>query len=353
MKPVVATALALALSLSACLEIEETVEVRADGSVSVSVRAKGDPEDLAAGFPLPTWGAWRAADDVTLAWLAGQPLPQDAEAVRVTADFGSVADLPRWWAPPTEPYRSAYLERTTELQVLRRGTRTVYVFTRRIGARRFRDLSPAARIDAGLDEDLRAALEAQENLTPQQWERAVGVVREAYREACLSQARAALVGIYVEGDAALPLAAHGRALARVEQAVGGAITEERLRRLYSLLHNASAAPEKPRVEIPPELDLDLAAREALRSALPAALAQAGVAEAVRNAVLERLEWGFTSLDQTTDLGDEGLLLRLHLPGRIVEGNFADLDEDGAAVFAVQGQDLHEREVVWRAVSVVE
>jgi hypothetical protein len=348
-----ATLLALLLPLAACLEIEEEVEVRADGSASVTVRAKGDQPDLDEGFPVPTWGAWRGADATTLAWLSGEPLPEDSDGVTLQADFASVAELPGFFAPPGEPYRSAYLRRTSELQVLRKGARSVYVFTRTLGARRQADWSASARIDAGLDDDLREALEAERDLTPEQWERAVTVVRRAYSDASRSIVRAALSGVYTLGDASLPLGAFERVLARVDRDVAGTITEPRLRNLYALLRNASAKPDDEREVIPPELDLDRLTREAVRTALGEALAAEGLETAVRNAVFEGLEWSFTALDQTADLGDEKLRLRLRLPGRIVDGNFTELDEQGAAVFEVEGPELSDREVVWRAVSVLE
>jgi hypothetical protein len=351
MKPAVATA--LALSLAGCLEIEETVEVRADGSARVTVSAEGDAPDLTDGFPVPTWGPWRAADDATLAWLAGEPLAQDAEGVSVTADFASIADLPASWAPPPEPYRSAYLQRTTDLQVLSKGARTVYVFTRSIGARRYADWSASARIDAGLEDDLREALEAQRELTPQQWSRAVALVRGAYRDAARALVSSALAGVFTRGDAGLSLEAHARVLARVEEAVVATITEPRLRSLYVLLCSPAARQEQAPQEVPPDLDLDRLTREATRGALALGLEQAGLSQGVRNAVFEGLEWSFTALDQTRDLDDERLTLRLRLPGRIVAGNFAALDEDGTAVFRLEAADLHDRAVTWHAVSVLE
>jgi hypothetical protein len=73
---------------------------------------------------------------------------------------------------------------------------------------------------------------------------------------------------------------------------------------------------------------------------------------VRNAVLERLEWNLTAIDQTSDLGDEELKLSLRLPGRIVDGNF-DVLEDGRARWSRKGEDLRDRDLVLRAVSVLE
>ncbi len=343
---------ALLATLAACLEVEESVAVRPDGSVHVQVAAKGDRADLENGFPLPTWGAWRASDAATLAWFSGEPLVGDAPELRVEADFGSVGELPAFFAPASEPYRSAGLERRTNLEVIRKGSRTVYVFTRVLGARRFADWSPSARIEAGLDDELKDAFDKEQDLSDEQWQRASALVSDAYRRASTQLARAALAEVYVRGDANLSVEAYERIVAEVERSVAAVINEERLRALYAYLRKTRPQPGEEHVRTPPELDLDRLAREAVRSALPTALAAAGVSDGIRNAVLERLEWNFTALDQTIDLGDEKLALRLALPGRIVDGNF-DALEDGTAVWKIEGGDLHDRDVVLRAVSVVE
>jgi hypothetical protein len=340
--------LALLATLAACLEVEESVAVRPDGSVHVQVAAKGDRADLENGFPLPTWGAWRGADEATTNWLCGAPSAGDSLELAMDADFRSVDDLPEFFAPPGEPYRSAGLERRTHLEVTCKGGRTVYVFTRTLGARRFADWSPSARIEAALDDELRAALEDHRDLTDEQWARAAALVRTAYEEASRAVARSALADVYTRGDAVLDVESFEGALDRVVAAVGREISEPRLRALYFFERHT----DRKREEMPPEFDLDRVARETVRRELPDALTTAGLAEGVRNAVLESLEWNFAALHQTTDLGDEKLSLRLELPGRIVDGNF-DALVDGRAVWKLEGGALHDRDVVLRAVSVVE
>jgi len=340
--------LALLASLAACLEVEESVAVRPDGSVHVVVAAKGDRADLENGFPLPTWGAWRGANEATVNWLCGAGSAKDSLELAVQADFRNIGQLPQYWAPPGEPYRTAGLSRTTELEVTTKGCRTIYTFTRVLGARRFADWSPSARIEANLDDELRKTLEAQGDLDNEQWGRATVLVRKAYEEATRATVRSALAGIYTRGSADLGVEAFEQVLERVVSAVGQPISEPRLRALYFLLRHQQGQREA----IPEQLDLDRTTRGVVRQELPAALAEAGVAEGVCNAMLESLEWNFAALDQTNDLGDEKLSLRLALPGRIVDGNFDRL-EDGSAVWKIDGGDLHDRDVMLRAVSVVE
>jgi hypothetical protein len=127
----------------------------------VVVAAKGDRADLENGFrPLPTWGAWRGANEATTNWLAAaHPARKIRWSSRWRRTSARSTSCPRYFAPPGEPYRSAGLERRTQLEVTCKGGRTVYVFTRVLGARRFADWSPSARIEAALDDELRAALE--------------------------------------------------------------------------------------------------------------------------------------------------------------------------------------------------
>jgi len=340
---------ALLASFAACLEVEEDVTVRSDGSVVVVVKAKGDRADLEDGFPVPTWGAWRGADKTTVDWLCGAPVDPESLEVELEAEFRDVAELPQYWAPPGEPYRSAGLSRTTELDVTCKGSKTIYVFTRVVGTRRFADWSPSARIDAGLDDELRGILEARGDLSEEQWKHVTALVRAAYEDATRAVLRSALAGVYTRGAAELGVDEFEHVVERVALAVGREILEPRLHTLYFMLRHPE---DRQREEVPAQLDLDAITRKVVRQEFPAALEAIGLAEGVRNAVLESLEWSFTALDQTTDLGDESLALRLALPGRIVDGNFDSLS-DGRAVWKLDGSELHDRDVVLRAVSVLE
>jgi hypothetical protein len=342
-------ALLAVASLAACLEIEEDVTVRPDGSVHLVIAAEGDRADLEDGFPLPTWGAWRGVNQTTVDWLCGAEVDPESLELALEADFSDVTQLPQYWAPPGEPYRSAGLSRTTELEVTCKGGRTIYVFTRVMGARRFADWSPSARIDAGLDDEMRGILEARGDLSQEQWGRVTALVRAAYEDASRAVLRSALSGVYTRGAAELGVDDFEQVVERVALAVGRQISEPRLHTLYFLMRHPD---DRQREDLPPQFDLDHLTREVVRQEFPSALEDVGLAEGVRNAVLESLEWSFAALDQTTDLGDETIALRLTLPGRIVDGNF-DALSDGRAVWKLDGSALHDRDVVLRAVSVVE
>lgn len=345
-------ALVVPLALVACLETEEVIDVAGDGSVQVRVTAKGDAADLANGTPLPTGGPWLPVDEPTRAFLAGAELA-DETPVAVQARFERVEDLPRHFGRAHDPYRDAGLERTSTFTTEHRSGRTLHRFVRVFGARRHRDWDFDARLQAVVPKDLRdeldASLESGEAMPAARLDVLIAGARQALREAARTQARAAVGAIFTESDAAFSLASRARVLDTVDAAVARAVPEGLLRRLYDELLLAKEDPER---ELPGELDLDLRVREVLRSSLAPALEREGLAAPLRHGVLERLEWCFSSADQSADLADESLVLRVGLPGTIVEGNYDRL-EDGRAVWTRSGQDVFDADIELWALSVSE
>ncbi|MFO1011241.1 MAG: hypothetical protein U1F29_14345 [Planctomycetota bacterium] len=376
MRPTPIVALAFALLLPACLETEERVTVNADGSLHVELRAEGDFLDLADGYPLPLAGAWRAQDDTTRDWIArvgadtgGARTRENAKALFdrndvltrngkttlvVAADFASAEELPAGYAPASEPYADAYLQRSTHVSIDAKHGRRVYVFERELAPRTFARFDAWSRMRLELDETIVDAVEhdhasqlddAQRNTLALSAERHL-------REAAVAVAEDALGSLWTEGDASLSVAGRERCVEALRSSVAEVLRRERLNELVlALLH---------RVE--PKIGDDEAAarftameqsvRAALRSTLARELDREELAPAARNAVLGQLEWSFTAADQTNDLGDEALALRVRMPGAIVAGNHARV-EDGCAVFELAGRDLRDRGVRLRVVSVVE
>ncbi|HVS19318.1 MAG TPA: hypothetical protein VMT18_12005 [Planctomycetota bacterium] len=351
-------ALVLALALPACLEIEEEVEVAADGSVEVVVRARGDAADLLEGYPVPTGGAWVADDAGTAGWLAGGPPPvhprePDEVAVAVRARFASLADLPRWCAPDGEPYRTAGEERVTSLEVLRRGARTVYVFERRYPVKARELWNVKERIDEELPEELANALDEGHELLPSEWRRVVSGVQNVWGGAIGGAAHDALLAVYLEGRAELSVDGFQATRDAVRGEIERALDEACVRGFVAFVRRVEAEGGDD-VDVPPEYDFDRVARDAARRALPLALDQAGLAPEVANAVLERFEWGLSAIDRATDRSDETVRLRVRLPGTIVGGNFDTLRADGRAEWELEGDVAwRDHELVLRAVSVLE
>lgn len=182
--------------LPSCLENEEEITFRPDGSASVRYRVSGDLRDLADGHPLPTAEGWVLLDagprakageerDAGTRWsgvqgrsaldraIAGASAARDAEeaAARAAgarppapsdrqleaeflAEFASAAAMPTSFAPASDPYASAFLVREQSFTSHARGAGRVHVFERSYALREHARYDPAARLEHALEPDL-------------------------------------------------------------------------------------------------------------------------------------------------------------------------------------------------------
>jgi len=378
MRPLAAVCL-LPLTLAGCLEHEETITVRPDGSLDVTLLAKGDAADLCTGYALPfsrsSSGMWSARNDGAQRWLetmapdTGGPRAheqlaelQENEAddlqLVVGAEFASAADLPRWFAPETEPYRSAYLARGAELTIERKGPRTVYTFERVYHGRQFAPWDINERARKKLHPDLMKKVESGFEFADEEWPVVAEALGEAFVEAGIAFVRSAFSSIYTEGDASVAPAALRRALDEATgslRAVGSRAAIDRLRELVEKLRRLDENDGNV-ATVEAELGdhlrmLRREGRSAMRAAIDVALEEAGADTRIRNAVHARLEWTFTSFDHTDDLTDEKFTLRVQMPGVIVDGNFDRLDGE-VALWGFEGRDLRDSDRVMRVVSVL-
>lgn len=388
----IATACLQVLTLCACLENEEELVVHPDGSVDVTLRARGDVTDLGDGYALPLGGPWIPSSGDTERWLAsigtdtGSPRTRAALAVadwpieagedrakaelEVRGVFSRVEDLPRFFAPADEPYGTAYLARDTTLEIRNIGGRTVYVFERVYRGRDHGHLAALERAIESLPEDLQKRFENEEAISPSDWVVTTDAVANAYREVAENFVRDALLGLYLHGDASLDPRLVDLIGLRVAAAVAERIVPERLSSVYErqiareqagteergiAAPTGNAAPERsaaPDAEPDPFEAFEDELRGVLRATLQQELVSAGVAEPTLNAVLYSIEWGFTAFDHTTDLGDEDFKVSLTLPGVIVGGNHEGVD--GSTVeWIFESQELFDKELVLRAISVLD
>jgi len=360
-RPHVFLAAALALS-SSCLETEEEIQVAPDGSVDVRIAAKGGRADFADGYPLPVDGAesWSPSNEETRIWRAhfarpdaGAEMPtfglggNDELRLEVRGRFRSVEELPRSFAPRSDPYREAYLARTTSLSVEQRGERTVYRFERVFAGRPQTFLFVDGRMKQDI-ENLPETIEAKLNddgaLDEAEWKIVCAAIEKAVVIGAEVLARNALAAIYTEGDASLSLAAYERILRAVVAAARDAV------RLEAFIEWEARG--RRHEEDDPFSTLEDRVRTRIREALALGLDAERVPREVRNAVLRRQEELYAETAHSDDLRDDELVLRVHLPGRIVGGNFTDV-EDGAAVWRIEGDQLRSGAAVLRAVSVLE
>jgi hypothetical protein len=368
MKPIHTLVLLSPLVLPACLETEEEIEVRTDGSLAVTLRAEGNLWDLAAGHPLPLGGPWEPRDEATRAWVrevgpatggeararleqgawaAYKDPENDKVALSVAATFDDAAELPGFFAPAGAPYRSALLERSTSLAVEGKGGRTVYRFERTFGARPF---WPQLEGDDWLPEDVREKLDAKERLSREQ---VAGVhallIAHLTNPETMQVVSSPLTAIYTEGEASLSTAGYERTLAALHRAAREIVSLERIQALFDAVYVVAHDED---AKMPDEVDLEELLRDAARETIEASLTAEGLAPEVRNAVRERLEWNFSSYDQAEDLSDESFVLKVTMPGDVVGGNYLALDGRTAS-WTFDGGDLYSRELRLEVVSVVE
>ncbi len=372
-KPFLA-ALALPLLFASCLENEETIQVRPDGSVHVKLVAKGDIVDLTDGYPLPLGGPWIPSGDAPM-WLehvgpdTGSAYVQeradqidwmaktnhnkdDGMSLVVEADFQSVESWPRFHAPDSEPYRNAYLERSASLKVEDKGDRLVYTFERVYHGRVKEGYDALGDLD--LSDELEARFEQHAPLSADELEYVAGLLRAGAETVAERAARDSVLMVYTRGDAMLDPAVAARAVADVRTAVGAVFTEPYVDRLWNDSIAWDAAEKDEEVEAGPHpierIDRDM--RAAFRTSLADSLTSQGAPSETVHAALFGVEWNLTAQDHTTDLSDEKFDVRVAMPGTIVGGNYAALDENGLARWEFEGKDLNDRDHVMRVVSVL-
>jgi hypothetical protein len=344
--------------------------VRPNGSVRVTLRSEGDVDDLTHGHALPLHETWRPTDTATQAWVetlgaatggaqvrarfdagawrevnASEDPDSDGVALSVSAEFRDVSDLPAFFAPKDDPYRTAFLQRGTTLSITAQGSRRVYVFERTYAPRPFWNRFDDDQIPAGI----MTALEEHRRPSDAQVREFSDLIREwAHTPPSMHVVTSALGAVYTDGDGALSPAAFERAVARLHASIDTLLSPENVGQFFDALSDAQQAG----VPIPAELDLEQQLRVAARTVIASTLDEDGVDPEVRNAVLERLEWNFTSYDIAQDISDEEFRLNVAMPGTLVDGNF-DEREGNVASWSFKGTDLCGSARVLRVVSVLE
>lgn len=326
------TLVTVACVLPGCLEREERITVRADGSLDVRHEIHGDRADLdggAARLPAPPHFATRrfdrAVDDKT------------ERVLEAAARFRRAEDVPTTFAAADDPLAAAALTFSTTLVVRDESDRTVYLFVRRYRPRawaryhhHFRRAIPeelearckGTSIEDLPDDDRRAALRGladYERRKVREWMRLAldeTTIDAGTREdAWLTAARA--VDAYHAANLGLP-------------------------RLEALLAQPKAAQQDA---------ADAIERDMERHALDAAMRVLGPAGVSRRDVAYRVALAHEAFRVTDDLGDEAFTVRVEMPGRLVDDN-GDAREGNTVRWAFDGNALRDRTVVLVARSVV-
>ncbi|MEM7309217.1 MAG: hypothetical protein AAF682_21210 [Planctomycetota bacterium] len=368
-------AFALLGPLSGCLENEEVITVRADGSVHVAHSVKGDYADFAEGYSLPLHGPWTPANEEARSWLrhlvadTGSTelreamkgidaahlfgIGDDGLRLSVEADFPSVASWPRYSAPEHEPYFSAYLERTASLEIDDKGDRVVYTFERTYHARRYEGFDLVDRLERVFPEELQTKLDELQPLSAPELSRVAAIVRDEHRTLYANFARSAVEMTYTHGSAELSPDAGAAAVLAVESAVTGLLTDDFVGDVWERVRAWAVLPDEERLAVRPSPleELEERLRDQLRSSVARALTAHGTSEEAVNETLFAVEWNLTDYDHSMDLADEKFRVEVEMPGTIVGGNYASVEE-GRAVWTLEIGDLNDRDRTMRVVSVL-
>ena len=354
-----------AAALVACIENEEAIVVREDGSVSVTLRAEGDAPDLANGYPLPLGGPWQPQGVDTAMWLRrigdgpmSDAMAREAEDIHldrdeqaleleVRAEFASAEAIPRVHAPDADPYATAYLERGARLDVREEGGRRVFTFERVYHGRDYHRLDPYSRLERSDNELVERFDDEDATYTEDEWKRLTRSVRGVFADVAELYLRDAILGLYTEGDASLAPSELPGLYDRVRQGASDLISVERLQSIRALLSDSDKEAAGALLE-----GLQAEFRAGIRRELELLHESGRITEPVKNALCYALEWGFTAQDAYGDLLDESFRVTVELPGTLVGGNF-DETEGRLAVWEFDGDALLGGDLVLRATSVLE
>lgn len=363
-----------------CLENEEEITVSEDGSVSIRVSAAGYPHDIADGYPVPLHAPFKAWGEETDNWVSrfgadtGSPSVQQAvgktswtgpdgkpKSIKIAShgEFDRLEDLPSWFAPTREPYRTAYLERTGTLRIEAKGGKKLYHFERRFHSRRFKGWDAMELIKEGIPEETMELLARGEELDAETEASLIELAQRSFHRTVSAHVRDAVAGLYLEGDATLPVETWQAVVDQIT--TDATVPAERLRevrrrslerdlRVKRLQEKGLQLPPEDKVEYFGRLEQEVRGR--LRESLQRTLASNGIPLEVIHAVQARLEWSFTDLGNTADLGGEKFKVTVHLPGVAVAGNYAE-NKGGTVRWVFSGDELRDRTVVLEAVSVLE
>jgi len=319
-----------------CLERKETIEVRANGSVRVSHRLKGDAAEFRRdrADTLPFGAPWVVLD---------HDLPRDdgkgADRLReASAEFASAAHIPETFGAPGDP---APLRARTALAIDRLAGGTFrYTFERRYAPRPYAWRERLFK--RALPDDLvqQVARKDGEPIPEDVKLRAIAGLIEFERtksEVLLEQAM----------DAVLGERAGPRARLAARASLGKSIAREwRPEALVAILDGSEE--EQAKVDARWRAD---SARTAARAGAAALEAEGARVKGLEERLHEAFVTARRTLDATEDLQDETFEVRVRFPVPVVLADAAAIEDEGrTAVFRFGGQDLRDAEQVLRVVA---
>lgn len=323
------------LFLAGCLDREETIQIEPDGSCTLQVQAKGDPNDVRTGDSLPSQATgWEVAETTT----------RDAEGketLTLTAkrSIPSGAPLPGSYAPAGDPAEPLALAFPTTVEIDRRTEGAYYHFRRVYAGREWNAV-----------EYYRTRLMETDEMKK---------IAGKEPSECTREERATLV------HALLDLA-RNETSTYLHQAQADLKPPLPQQAFLDALRSAMAPYEKATL---PAQAIDLLARGAtdeivalavqieaeVKQATEASLRASGLPETSVRAFSDRTAFHRQRREIANDLGDENWQVTVILPGKIVGHNGLDAPagaETGRVTWKFDGKALLDRDVVLMASSFV-
>lgn len=326
--------LALAL-VAGCLDREETIEIAPDGSCTLRVQAKGDPNDVRNGDALPSAaGGWKVQENSTRDAEGKETLTLTAG---LTVPAG--APLPASYAPAGDPTEALALSFPTTVEIDPRPEGTYYHFRRVYRGREWRAIEYHRERLLETDEMKKIAEQDPGKCTPA--ERAALV--RALIDFARSEASTYLHLAAADMKPALPQPAFLDAL----RAALAPLERPSLSTRATDLLSREASDEIVALAVQLQQEMKIAVEDSLRNS--------EVPESAVRAFVERCEFHHRRRDIASDLGDENWTVTVDLPGRIVGHNSLDAagaSNGGRVTWKFGGKALFDRDVVLMASSFV-
>ncbi|MBI2899941.1 MAG: hypothetical protein HYY17_07135 [Planctomycetes bacterium] len=333
------TVLALPLILSGCLEIDEEIDVRPDGSADVRLVYRGDPGDFNAFLRVPGDG-WNAARRTEKESTDKGPREKWIWEFRRT--FRDLNEYPVSFAPADLPDRDRYLRHATRMKISTRGNLRVCEFEReypRMDVREFQAVDDAALSDP----------KAKELVAKLGDKGVAGLSRDE---------RVRLFELVVAADREKQMLLASRAVASFSR-LQRLRSEERLAILGRMEAVTKEALSGPGLARRTEEYLARAEKEPFNFDFLKAVQKQAVAAGEEAAGRRTEPPSFRAVYESEQtaygagkaVGDDRFKVTLRLPGEIVAGNATRILGDGRAQWEFEGHALYDGPVLLRAVAV--